>query len=503
LSVAAATYARIRWLIRPRTIDRTTAIAGLVVLFVACFGLYAAMGPNQSETDGWFPLASALLHGHLYIDGSRPWIELVPAGGGNYYLPFPPIPAVVLVPIVAVFGESFTDTSGVTALAGAANVLLVMAMLRQLKLRTSEVLVLTFAFAFGSEAFYVAATGGVHLWTETLAMTFVLCALNLGLRGSRPWLAGVLVGLAVGCRPTILMAAPAFIVLYWRFGGWLARPSVSGSTVSGSTDPGSADPGSADPASTNPAHSDLAIADRARSYPSPDAVAAGSRPVDLSPAAPAAAAVPSGPGLALRLGRFDVGDFLRRPDVLGLASLALGAALVGIWLAWFNVARFGSPTEFGYDLITGQNGQSVLSEPWYTQGIVSPFYLARGLFTMFLRGWDFNEAFPWVEPNWAGCAFYFTTPILIYLVRAVWREPLVLAGWLGFVLPVGLDLMHGNPGYAQFGYRFILDGMPFAWLLLGLVVARRGLSRGMVLAVAVGTAINVYGMICIAAGFVD
>jgi hypothetical protein len=436
-----------------------------VGLFVGCFALYAWIGPTQGDTDGWFPLASSLLHGRLWIDGSRPWIELVPGGNGHYYLPFPPIPAVVLIPIVATLGQSFTDTSGVTALAGAVNVLLVLALLRALRLKAREALVLTLAFAFGSEAFYVAATGGVHLWTETLAVTFVLAALNLAVRGRWPWAVGVLFGLAVGCRPTILLTGPAFVVLLWRFGGWL-RVGES------ATEPTAIGPTAMDPAA-------------------PDAPRRSrTGRVARSVAAWAVAA------------RSRIARLVREADLAGLLSLMLGALLVGIWLALFNAARFGSPMEFGYDLIRGPDGTSVLSEPWYSQGIVSPFYLPRGLFTMLLRGWDFNDRFPWVQPNWAGCSIFYTTPILIFLARARWRDPLVLAGWLGLVLPVALDLMHGNPGYAQFGYRFILDGLPFAWLLLGLVVARNGLTRGLVAAAIVGIAINFYGLACISADFV-
>lgn len=453
---------------------RLLTVLGLAGLAVGCFLVYAYVGPNQSDTDGWFPLATSLLHGHFWIDGSRPWIELVPAGNNMYYLPFPPVPAVVLVPIVAIFGENFTDTSGVCALVGAINVLLVMSMLHAIGLRKVATFVLALGFAFGSEVFYVTATGGVHHWTEVLVVCFVLAAINLAIRGRYPWLAGIFFGLAVGCRPSIVVAAPAFVVLYWRVGGWLAaRGASADDSPSASTSASTSASASADLGSTE------------------------------------STSKTAGWGAASRLKRvvfaaFDkLEDLVRRANWAGLVVLALGAAAVGVWLAYFNLARFDSLTEFGYDLIKGPQGQPVLSESWYTQGIVSPFYLARGLFTMLLRGWNFNENFPWVEPSWAGCSILYTTPILVYLLRARWRDPLILAGWLGLVLPVTLDLMHGNPGFAQFGYRFILDGLPFAWLLLGLVVVRNGLTRGQVIAVAVGVAVNVYGLACIAAGFVS
>lgn len=436
----------------------------LIGLFAGCFVLYAWIGPAQTDTDGWFPLATSFLHGHLWIDGSRPWIELVPAGSGHYYLPFPPIPAVVLMPFVAIFGEGVSDTNGASALVGAIDALLVVTMLRALRLGKAETLVLTLGFAFGSEAFYVAATAGVHHWTEVLTVMFILAALNLALRVRTPWLAGVLFGLAVGCRPNVLLAAPAFLILYWRAGGWLSARSTSTAT-STATSTGSA---SGDPA--------VGAAVGASGDPAVDAAVGGT---------------------ASRIARFLAGG-----DWIGIAMLALGALAVGIWLALYNIARFGSPVEFGYDLIRSTDGKSVLSEAWYSNGIVSPLYLPRGLYSMLLRGWEFNDAFPWVEPTWAGCSILFTTPILFFLTRLTRGGALVLAGWIGLVLSVTLDLMHGNPGYAQFGYRFILDGLPFAWLLLGLLVARRGLTRGMVAAVIVGSAINAYGLACLSAGFV-
>ena len=460
--MAQTILARFRWPPRSGLLGSLAWPLSLIALFAACFVLYAWIGPAQTDTDGWFPLATSFLHGHFWIDGSRPWIELVPAGSGHYYLPFPPIPAFVLVPFVALFGEGISDTNGASALVGAIDVLLVVAMLRALRLGKAETLVLALGFAFGSEVFYVAATAGVHHWTEVLTVMFMLAALNVALRGQDSWVAGVLFGLAVGCRPSVLLAAPAFLVLYWRAGGWLAAHTgpteptepIEPTTASSTASPTQASPGSAS--------SDRAVG-----------------------------------GTASRVARFLSGG-----DWAGIAMLALGALVVGIWLAMFNIARFGSPTEFGYDLIRSTDGKSVLSEAWYSHGIVSPLYLARGLYSMLLRGWEFNDAFPWVEPTWGGCSILFTTPILFFLTRATRGGALVLAGWIGLVLAVTLDLMHGNPGYAQFGYRFILDGLPFAWLLLGVLVARRGLTRGMVAAVIVGSAINAYGLACIAAGFV-
>src|SRR5258705_265757 len=124
-------------------------------------------------------------------------------------------------------------------------------------------------------------------------------------------------------------------------------------------------------------------------------------------------------GLPTKLGR-PSSDQLARARSIGLGML--GPAL---GMAAYNVIRFGSPLEFGYGLIMSRNGESVLSEPWYTHGILSPLYIPRGLFAMLGRQWDFVDDVPWLHPTWAGQAVTFTTPILGWLVRARVRDPLV------------------------------------------------------------------------------
>ena len=61
-------------------------------------------GPRADPFDYFVRLADAFLHGRLYLLEAPSWLnELVP-GGGGWYVVYPPVPAVLLVPFVAVFG---------------------------------------------------------------------------------------------------------------------------------------------------------------------------------------------------------------------------------------------------------------------------------------------------------------------------------------------------------------------------------------------------------------
>lgn len=195
-------------------------------------------------------------------------------------------------------------------------------------------------------------------------------------------------------------------------------------------------------------------------------------------------------GLPTRLGRPS------REQVAETAAVGLGMLGPALGIAAYNVLRFGSPLEFGYGLITSRDGESVLSEPWYTHGIMSPLYIPRGLYAMLGRQWEFVEDFPWLHPTWAGQAVTFTMPILGWLIRAPLREPLAAYALGSAGLIVLVELMHGETGYAQFGYRFIVDALPLLWLVLALVF-RRGLGRGAVVAGIAGIALFAYGVTAI------
>ncbi len=112
------------------------------------------------------------------------------------------------------------------------------------------------------------------------------------------------------------------------------------------------------------------------------------------------------------------------------------------------------------------------------------------------KQWDFIDEFPWLHPTWAGQAVTFTTPMLGWLVRAPIRDPLVAYAMGSAGLIVLIEVMHGETGYAQFGYRFIVDALPVLWLVLARMF-RNGVGRGAAIAGIAGIALFAYGVAAI------
>jgi len=176
-----------------------------------------------------------------------------------------------------------------------------------------------------------------------------------------------------------------------------------------------------------------------------------------------------------------------------LVPLAAGFAIPVVATMAYNVARFGSPAEFGYNLVLNAQGLSVLTESWYSEGINSLSYIPRNLNVMLFKTFDYVDTFPWFRPNWIGTSLVLTTPILLWLLRAHGRNRLLLYGWLSVVTGLALVITHGGIGWTQFGYRRILDVAPILWPMLGWVF-RDGMSREAKLAIVIGVLVNAYGI---------
>lgn len=381
--------------------------AFVFILTVLAGVIYWATNPERVELDGFVPLADALLHGHLYIGPEYGYLEHAPGPAGGGYMPYPPAPVLFVLPVVALFGPT-VDQSIAAAIIGAANILLLWLVFVRLDVTPVARCWLLAAFAFGSVHWWAAGEGTVWLFAHISAVFFALSALLLALHGTRPFLAGFLLGLGAASRVPVGLTMPLYLALYGRW------------------------------------------------------------PVRWPPK-------------------------LSAKSVLPLIPFLAGFAIPVVVTMAYNVARFGDPAEFGYNLVLNSEGKSVLTESWYTQGINSLAYIPRNLNVMFLKTFDFVEEFPWFRPNWIGTSLILTTPIFLWLYRAHGRNRLLIYGWISIVTGLALVVTHGGIGWTQFGYRRILDVAPILWPMLGWVF-RRGISKEAMAAIIIGIVVNAYGI---------
>ncbi|MBC8072132.1 MAG: hypothetical protein IAG13_27675 [Deltaproteobacteria bacterium] len=140
----------------------------------------------------------------------------------SWYVSFPPGPALVMLPAVAVFGLRTPDVAITVLLAALIPVVLVGLLDRERGVadgRGREHLWIAAAWTFGSPALWLGAHGRVWFTAQivgALALTVYLAA-SWGAR--RPVLAGALLALAIACRPINHLPAVIVFLWFWWHGG--------------------------------------------------------------------------------------------------------------------------------------------------------------------------------------------------------------------------------------------------------------------------------------------
>ena len=410
--------------------------------------------------------ASDLTTGNFYFQDVLPVI--VTDGIPRAILPFPPLPAVLLLPFVAVWGLAADDQLLFTVLA-AIDVGICWWMLGRLDIRVAIRLATTLFFAFGTVFWYSAQLATTWYQAHIVAIGLTMVAIGLALRADpraqvdetaepadtsqvevdpdpaprrRPWsiepdqfVSGLLLGLAGTARLTVVLAAPFFLLVgaggsFWRR-GWSAAVGAAvpiGLLLAYNV------------VSTghlmNPAY-DYLYRIEAAGYPS-----LGYRP---DWAIEDARYLPQNIGIML----FTPPDILptHLPDALGVANTP------------------------------------VCTEPGAQRGL-------------------FDVRCPLAVPSDVGMSLLLVSPAFLLgfaALRDYGRIRVVTGAALAVLLVAVINLMHFSQGWVQFGYRFSNDFVPFALLLVALGferLARRhawGMPLGMAL-VVISIAVNFWGV---------
>lgn len=439
-------------------------------LFALALWVYWWPG-NERYYDHFVWQALAFLDGRAAIEwpvpGNEYFQDVYPLRGpggeptGYALLPFPPLPALVLLPVVALYGIA-TDEQAVSVVLGAVDVVLCWWMLGRLAVSRDIRLAVTVFFAFGTVFWYSAQLGTTWYFAHVVAIGLLLLALGLALGGDGtadeelddpPGAGGIAAGLAALRRPLTLLDGRQFVV------GLL-----------------------------------FGLACTAR--------------LSILVGAPFFMLVGSG------------GTWLRRS-----VSAGLGAAIPVSLLLAYNLTTTGEVFHPGYEYQyqleaygwreLGYNADWAIEDPRYIpQNAAIAFLSAPVLFPtevpMTLGGGRqlctdalaarglFDEDCPIALPRDIGMSVILTSPAYLLGLAAAaraWRSRLA-AGAVAAILGIGLlNLMHFSQGWVQFGYRFANDIVVFALPLVALGIARRGgLDRWSLGLIAVSLAVNHWGV---------
>jgi hypothetical protein len=461
-----------------RRLDLRLDLAAGVLLAVIALGIYLATRTDRFY-DHFVWQAAAFLEGQAAIRypvggtagslGNAFFQDVLPVlssdGTPRGLIPFPPLPALILLPFVALWGLATDDQLVFTGLA-ALDVAICWWLLGRLRIRPVARLATVVFFAFGTVFWYTAQLATTWYQAHIVAVGLLMLAVGVALGADpaaqddepdpagagppstsgmrhrfaidrRQFVVGLLFGLAATARLTVLAAAPFFLLVgaggtWWRR-GWSAGLGAAipvaallayNVAVTGHV--------------FHPAYDHLYQLE-SRAY-----TALGYHP-DWSAEDPRY--------LAQNIGIM----FLSTPEIL--------------------------PDRL-------QDTLGTIDKPLCTQPGAE-----RGLF---------DRACPLALPRDMGISILLTSPaylLVIAAVRRYGRSRLVTGATLAVLLVVLVDLMHFSQGWVQFGYRFSNDAVPFALPLVAIGIDRMADGRrrwAMPLAVTlivVSIAVNAWGVV--------
>jgi len=185
---------------------RPSIVAGTLALIVIALFAHGRSSPYNN----YVLLAQALLHGHAWIAWPGNYIDALPFNG-QYYIIEGPMPAVLLLPFVAIFGTFNQTALAIVLGAVAIGAAFELGERFGVPLQTN-VWVCAFLLA-GTDLLWCAMLGDVWFIAHVCAVCFTMLAL-VELAGSkRAWLVALWAGCAILSRFDLVLALPVYAYL--------------------------------------------------------------------------------------------------------------------------------------------------------------------------------------------------------------------------------------------------------------------------------------------------
>ena len=408
----------------------------VLIAFVLAL-VYVGLGPQVPFPDRFALLADALVKGELTVAVDGFADELIATDQtGRYFVAYPPLPAVVLMPLRAAFGSEFGSRAA-CRLACVVAVLMFGSVLARVGRYCIDPVgskvdwyLWIMVLGLGTAVWDSATWAGDWHFAHALALALFMTAMNEYFGRQRWRLIGVWLGLALLARPTMAFSGVFFLIAA------LQRSQNNNTNKS--------------------------------------------MKASLESSAEAGAMPPN------------------QSVLVKLTLLALGPAIAVALLAAYNAVRFGNPLDFGYDrLILRGEGLILMNaygqfHPAYIPRNLFWYFFAPPALTP-------GGAFPFLSYDPHGLSIFMASPFVALVTGAKlkhWRERLVWSAMVAVGLCLIPLVLYFNTGFAQFGHRFSMDYLPLLMLLalIGANAVNRRIWRGLIIA---SILVHVWGLILV------
>lgn len=209
-----------------RRIATGLAAAGAAVYLVAGLGLL-------TDYDYYGRLAQAFVHGQWWLNEAPPWLnELLPCGLARWCVVYPPLPAILAMPLAVVVSPALSQVL-VSRIAGGVSAGILFLALRAFGAPRFVAIAGALLSTLGTTLFFSSVDGRAWYAAHAVAMPFLAAAFLFAARGERAWLVGAAVGLAALARLPVAAATPALALLLARRAGTPYLRALGGVVLGG------------------------------------------------------------------------------------------------------------------------------------------------------------------------------------------------------------------------------------------------------------------------------
>jgi len=187
----------------------------LLIIAVAAFLVFLIFKGPPPGQNHFVYLADAFLNGKLGVSGGGIGLAEIVPFNGSYFVVYPPMPAVLLLPFVTLFGTGF-DQGLMSILLSCLCVSATWLMLKKIGATGSKALWLAALFGFGTCFWFVSSVGSSWYIEHVVAVLFLTLAIIFALAKKSPFLIGVLLGFAFLSRLPVILSFPFFLLLIYE-----------------------------------------------------------------------------------------------------------------------------------------------------------------------------------------------------------------------------------------------------------------------------------------------
>jgi hypothetical protein len=208
------------------------AIILLSLSFYTYLSTSILLGQLYTPKIAYFPsLADAFLSGRLYLENPAFTKDLSPFNG-NYYVSFPPLAALLMMPVVSWWGDVAVNTAFWNTVVGAFSVTFIYLAIEQVRelgwsqLEQKHAFLLSIFLGFGTVQYFMSISGPIYYISQILSATLLACSLwvallhkNFDKLSKNLWhalITGFVFSLILLARPNIGFAVLGIIAIQYQ-----------------------------------------------------------------------------------------------------------------------------------------------------------------------------------------------------------------------------------------------------------------------------------------------